>query len=150
MGKQINWGNVIINDEYFPDFASSYRELYLLVGCPEGPLNLGERALKTNPSLTPARPGMWRGSRASWHRSRSCFFPARNSPVCWELKRNSLMYVQRAGASGCPNCRLPGSRDSCAPALAGEVSSPGTWPRSGTAGMAGMLLAGRELEIKQG
>lgn len=41
--------------------------------------------------------------------------------------------------------RLPGSRDSCVPALAEEVSSPGTRPRSGTAGM---VSAGRELEIK--
>lgn len=39
VGKQKKLGAVKIKAEY--DFASSYRGLYLLAGCLEGPLNLG-------------------------------------------------------------------------------------------------------------
>lgn len=37
----------------------------------------------------------------------TCFFPACKMPVCWELKRNSMLYIQHAGASGCPGSQAP-------------------------------------------
>lgn len=75
----------------------------------------------------------------------ACFFPDRKPPLCWEWKRNPLIYIPCVRASGCPGSQAPVTPH--APALAGEVSSPGTRPRGGMARPAGMLSAGRELEI---
>lgn len=64
-GKANKLGDVTIKAEC--GFASSYKGLYLFVGCPESPLSFGERGFRTNTSLTPAQLGMWRDPRAWWH-----------------------------------------------------------------------------------
>lgn len=92
---------------------SSYRGLHLLVRCSEGPLNFGERGFKTIANSSPAMDMEGFACAAAQvgdsliFPAGTCFFPACRMPVCWESKRNSLIYMQRAGASGCPGSQAP-------------------------------------------
>lgn len=55
---------------------------------------------------------MWRGLRAQVRGSLAspawiCFCPGQNQPVCWELRRNSDLYLAPAAGSQDPMTPLP-------------------------------------------